>query len=240
MDTTDVSFHGRVWRGAWNAFTGKTAFWFVVGAYLVPGVVVLALARPLSEAYVGPLLGDVQTRVFNVVVTMAAWTYAVWIAVSLWRCANGRQRFGLGVTPILLLVALAILIPGYADYSVRAKLQEGVNLANPARTALAIACRENELVPGLGHEDLGLNEATRYNGTYTRSVHATVPEAGIGLATITFKQLLTSGAGWPIRTPKTAVREGDTFVYVGTCGPGGIEWAVSPQSTAPREFWPRT
>ena len=122
--------------------------------------------------------------------------------------------------------------------------QEGGDENEPAeqayRTALAIACRENELVPGLGHEDLGLNEATRYNGTYTRSVHATVPEAGIGLATITFKQLLTSGAGWPIRTPKTAVREGDTFVYVGTCGPGGIEWAVSPQSTAPKGFWPRT
>ena len=79
--------------------------------------------------------------------------------------------------PILVIgILAAIAIPAYSDYSVRARVWEGVNLANPARTALAIACDEGDLANQTDNELLGLEPASNYglNSTMVKSVAAVI------------------------------------------------------------------
>ena len=66
-----------------------------------------------------------------------------------------------GFTLIELMIVVAIIgilaavaIPAYQDYTVRAKIQEAVNLSNPHRTALGIACSEGALVTANQQTDL--------------------------------------------------------------------------------------
>ena len=89
-----------------------------------------------------------------------------------------------GFTLIELMIVVAIIgilaavaIPAYQDYTVRAKIQEAVNLSNPHRTSLGIACSEGTLETQTGggalqQTDLGLSWPTAYSGKYTSSISA--------------------------------------------------------------------
>ena len=75
-----------------------------------------------------------------------------------------------GFTLIELMIVVAIIgilaavaIPAYQDYTVRAKIQEAVNLSNPHRTALGIACSEGALITANQQTDLGLAPMTAYS-----------------------------------------------------------------------------
>ena len=81
--------------------------------------------------------------------------FALWLIPG----TNGPNRYGpppprngIGVILLALLMPImiigilaAIAIPAYHDYTTRAQTQEGTRLTHPARTALSIACVEDNL-----------------------------------------------------------------------------------------------
>ena len=138
-----------------------------------------------------------------------------------------------GFTLIELMIVVAIIgilaavaIPAYQDYTVRAKIQEAVNLSNPHRTSLGIACSEGALATANMATDLGLASAVAYVGKYTTQIAAYGDTATSGTVVLTLKAI------------GTAVTAGQTITYTGTCTPGGLTWVVTGSVQA--KFLPKT
>ncbi|MFT5391262.1 MAG: type IV pilus assembly protein PilA [Gammaproteobacteria bacterium] len=142
---------------------------------------------------------------------------------------NSLQR-GFTLIELMIVVAIigilaAVAIPAYQDYTVKAKVQEGTNLSNPARTALGIACSEGEL-NGITHLGMGLSASTEYKGKYTRSVLAAGASTSTGSVAIVYTAI------------GSAIATGQNVVYNGTCTPGGMTWTVT--GNVATKFFPKT
>jgi type IV pilus assembly protein PilA len=138
-----------------------------------------------------------------------------------------------GFTLIELMIVVAIIgilaavaIPAYQDYTVRAKVQEAVNLSNPHRTSLGISCSEGTLLNATQQTVLGLSGPTAYAAKYTSSISAVGASATSGTVVLTFLAIGSS------------ISAGSTVTYTGTCSPGGMQWVVT--GTIPSKFWPKT
>ena len=128
-------------------------------------------------------------------------------------------RTGLTLIELMIIVAIigilaSVAIPAYQHFHVREKVRSAVDLANPARAALGIACSEGSLA-GMDNKSLGLSPANAYAGDHTRSVVAAGRSASEGVVTVT----LNSIGG--------VIADGQTIVYTGACDSGGMNWTIT-------------
>ena len=132
---------------------------------------------------------------------------------------NRAVQQGLTIIELMIIVTVVgilatVTIPKYQDYKVTEKVRDAVNLANPALTALAVACSTGKLY-GANNESLGLSPAETYSGDSTRSIAAAGVSPTEGVVTITLKSI----AG--------RIDDGQRIVYTRFCDVGPMTWTVS-------------
>jgi type IV pilus assembly protein PilA len=142
-----------------------------------------------------------------------------------------RVQQGFTLIELMIVVAIigilaAIAIPAYQDYTVKAKVQEGVSLASPAMTALGVACSDGTLATSGTNALLGLMSAASISGKYTTSVTAAGASATAGTVTIAYNAVIPQLASGNV-------------VYTGNCQPGsGLTWIVT--GSIPSKYFPKS
>jgi type IV pilus assembly protein PilA len=125
-----------------------------------------------------------------------------------------KQQHGFTLIELMIVVAIigilaAIAIPAYQDYTVRAKVSEGLNLAGAAKLAVAETYDSKGRMPTTGNTSFGLPVATSIQSDYVSQINV----ESTGAITISYK---TAVGGNPA---------------VGTAGAGGVTLVLLPVTT---------
>ena len=132
-----------------------------------------------------------------------------------------KQQHGFTLIELMIVVAIigilaAIAIPAYQDYTVRAKISEGLNLAGAAKLAVAETYDSKGYMPTLGNGSFGLPAAGSISSDYVSSI--TVENTGA--LTILYKPSVGGNPQVGVTGPG-----GDTLVLLPvTTNSGALDW----------------
>ena len=149
-----------------------------------------------------------------------------------------KVQQGFTLIELMIVVAIigilaAIAIPAYQDYTIRAKVTEGLNLADSAKTAVAEGFQSNDMA-GVTAAATAWNAPNFQPTKYVSDVNISTGAAG-GVITVTY------GANTPQISTKTLVLTPSiNKVQLATTQSGNIDWscASTANGTATAEGLP--
>ena len=137
-----------------------------------------------------------------------------------------KKQQGFTLIELMIVVAIigilaAIAIPAYQDYTIRAQVSEGLNLAGGAKTAIAEVVMDSGVFPS-DNTSAGISPtATDINGKYTTSVTVSRTSTS-GIITV-----LYGG------TDAHAQLGAKTVQLTATTQAGSVVWACATGASAP-------
>ena len=138
-----------------------------------------------------------------------------------------KKQQGFTLIELMIVVAIigilaAIAIPAYQDYTIRAQVSEGLNLAGGAKAAVSEFTMDRGVFP-TGNTSAGISLPADITGKYVDTVTVTAG-ATTGIITVAY-----GGDAHALLAP-------GSLVLTATTNAGSVEWVCTGTAIAPKHL----